>query len=127
MSNIATATLSGRITKTPVCEETRNGNKILKFSIAVNQWDSLSKEEVVHYFDCVAFTHNATWIEKTCDKGTLVCLQVTPKQDRWTDKNTGKARSRISFIVNNVEVLTKYSKGDEPQEPQSKNNEEVPF
>lgn len=51
-------------------------------------------------FHCVAFKALAEYIAQSYAKGSyLHILKATPDEDRWTDKATGQQRTRLKWIL----------------------------
>ena len=96
--------LVGRLTRdaelTPITEKF----SITKFSIACNYVKKIGDEwvEQVSYFD---IEHINSRITQYLEKGKRVAIEATPRQDRWEDKETRKARSKVYFLADNIELL----------------------
>lgn len=85
--------LIGNLTCYPELRYTTSNKAVCTFSIAVNR----SKDEV-DYFDVQCWDKTAEASANMYQKGTKVAISGALKQDRWTDKETGKGRSRV--IIN---------------------------
>jgi len=94
----------GRIGKDPEMTYTPSGTAVTKFSLAV---DGFRKDEEgnreTHWFDVVAFGKTAEFVAQYLDKGARVSLSGRLEQDRWTDKQSGQARSRIVVVAEHVQ------------------------
>jgi single-strand DNA-binding protein len=105
MGDVNKAFFHGRLTRDP---EIRAAGKtdILEFSVAVNEFYKKSGDDeytkIVHYFDCQLWGARGKAISKFLEKGTEVFIEASIKQDRWEDKDTRKARSKIVFNVQEI-------------------------
>lgn len=100
--NINLVVLSGHMTRD--CEQryTPKGTAVGEFGLAVNRtWKSEdgTKNEEVSFFDCVAFGRTAEVIAEFLKKGSPIMVEARAKQETWTDKNDGRSRSKVKFIV----------------------------
>lgn len=107
--SINTVSISGNITRDPVLTDTVSGSFVLKFGVAVNDrrkgkdgW-----EDYASFIDCVMFGKRAESISKYIHKGTKVSIQGKLNQDRWNDKSTGEARSKIVVYVDEIELMSR--------------------
>lgn len=94
--------LKGNLTRDPEAVENSKGISIARFSIAVNR---RGKNERVDFFDLTAFNHNADNVLKYKKKGDPVLIEGHLQQDQWEDKETGKNRSKVTVIADNIEFL----------------------
>ena len=109
--------LIGRITSKPAMRSygSESGDKaVANFSIAVPR---RFKRDEADFLECVAFGHNATFIEKYMDKGTKVAISGFLRQDRWTNKD-GESRSKVVIIVDEVEFAGSNPNAGQPNKPQ---------
>lgn len=106
----------GTLVRDPEAETLANGTALTKFSIAVNEKFSVQGEarERVHYFDVTVWGKQAENCAKYLEKGRHVNVQGRLAQDRWEDKETGKGRSKVHIVANDVQFLSsgKQSSGD---------------
>ena len=101
MANINNVVLVGRMTKEAEVKQTEK-SAIANFTIAVNYFDSRTKEEVASFFDIKCFAHNANYIGKYGAKGAKVTIAGEARQERW--EHEGQKRSKIVFYANNIEL-----------------------
>jgi single-strand DNA-binding protein len=100
--------LAGRLTRDPELKVTRaNAVPFTELSLAVNRsfkrdgkW---SKE--VSYFDIVVWKQQAELCCKYLHKGSSILVSGELEQQRWTDKSTGKGRSKITVRAMRVQFL----------------------
>lgn len=101
-------TLVGRITQDAELKETRNGNQLATFAVAVSErmrnsdgeWD-----EKTHFFDCVRFG-NVERLVGFLQKGTKVGVDGRLSQNRWETQD-GQKRSTVQVIVHEIEFMEK--------------------
>lgn len=125
--SINSVSISGNITRDPVLTDTVSGSFVLKFGVAVNDrrkgkdgW-----EDYASFIDCVMFGKRAESISKYIHKGTKVSIQGKLNQDRWNDKSTGEARSKIVVYVDEIELM---SRREEPSQTTPKyEDSSIPF
>ena len=104
-NDLSTITLVGRFTRDPEVKnvKTNTGDTALaKFSLANNQY--VSGEDQVSYFDCEAWGHTATIIQKYCAKGKQVAINGSIRIDKWEDKE-GNSRSKPVVRVFGLQLL----------------------
>lgn len=137
MRDINQINIIGRLTKEVEIKYTTTGVAICNFSIANNE--SIKKndkwEDYANFFDCQAFGNLADTCNKYLKKGNQVCISGSLHQDRWNDKTTNQARSKIVIKISDIQFLTKPEKKDiiEQIDPYQNNNnlgqesENIPF
>jgi len=84
--------LSGNMGKGAEFKETKSGTGYLKFSVAVNQWDSSAKEEKPSWFNCQMWDNKQgnrldrirPYLEGESNKGKKLVIDGTPSI--WQDK-----------------------------------------
>lgn len=106
----------GRLTKDPELQEFQNGDKttaLTRFSIAVNEYHKSKGDDkkVVHFFDCEAWDSGAKIIAQYARKGDTICFSAIVKQNRWNDKNSGDARSKVVFRIEEFRIFEKRANG----------------
>tara|TARA_R110000824_G_scaffold13220_1_gene57548 strand:+ start:23130 stop:23504 length:375 start_codon:yes stop_codon:yes gene_type:complete len=99
MADIATITMTGRLTRNPETSETKT-SAVAKFSLAVNGF----KKEDVSFFDCEAWGKVGEIVQKYCEKGKQLAVSGTIRIDRWEDKE-GNKRSKPVVNVRDVTLL----------------------
>tara|TARA_R110002110_G_scaffold182350_1_gene388685 strand:+ start:144 stop:527 length:384 start_codon:yes stop_codon:yes gene_type:complete len=127
MADIATITMTGRLTRDPETTQTQKSS-VVKFAMAVNGF----KKEDVSFFDCEAWGKVGEIVQQYCQKGKQIAIGGTIRIDRWQDKD-GNNRSKPIVNVRDMTLLG--SKEDsaqapKPQQQQQKaeiSNDELPF
>lgn len=93
----------GRLTKDPELKSTPNGLSICRITVAINRryknGDSSANKEETSYIDIDAFGKAAESVAKYFEKGKEIVAEGTLRQARWTDKNTGEAKSKVSVLM----------------------------
>lgn len=101
--------LVGNVGQKPELKESKNGNKYLQFSVAVNESfkkkDSTEFEQKTTWFNCVVFDRRAEGLSKILDKGSNVVVsgKLTVKQVEVGDKKMNS----VDLIVEDVTVFKK--------------------
>lgn len=98
-------TLIGRLTADPVSKYLPSGSAVAEFSIANNYYVSTKNATEVNYFDVVSFGKMAETVSKYLTKGKQVAIMGTLRQERWQDKDTNAARSKVRIIMQNMQML----------------------
>lgn len=115
--SVNSVTLTGNITRDAELHQTANtGTEVLDFSIAVNdrrrnqatgEW-----EDHANFFDITVFGNRARAISTWCTKGTKVAIEGKLRQNTWQDKETGKNRSRVTIIANDIDFMSRGNGGN---------------
>ena len=104
-SDLNNVMLIGRLTKDPESKYLPSGSAVVEFSIANNYYMSSKNSTEVNYFDVVAFGKMAETVAKYLTKGKQVAISGTLRQDRWQDKDTNAARSKVRIIMQSMQML----------------------
>ena len=90
----------GKLTRDPEFTTLNNGKSVTNFSIAVkNPNANKDKNADATFIDCVAWEGTADLINKYFKKGSRILVHTSAKTDNWIDKETGKNRYKIKFLV----------------------------
>ena len=143
MANVNKFICIGTATRDPELRVTPKGTAICQFSLAVNRkWkDDQGEREETSFFDFEAWGKSGELIAKYVPKGKQVYIEARAKQDSWDDKESGKKRTKIKFVVENFQFMSSGKsdssdkpKGDQdrsptskPSAPQENLDEDVPF
>lgn len=92
---------------------TPNGDRLTKFSVAVNFGKDDKKETDWHY--CTAWGKLAELIDNLVDVGTHVLIEGEFRLKKWTDKN-GNEKLSPELTVRDFDVLAKGKKKSEPSD-----------
>ncbi len=102
--------------------------EIAEFSIANNYYVSTKNTAEVNYFDILAFGKLAETANKYLTKGKRVAIMGTLRQERWQDKNTNTARSKVRIIMQSMQMLAdKKDSNNTAENNCQEDEEEVPF
>ncbi|WKC57697.1 single-stranded DNA-binding protein [Borrelia sp. P9F1] len=107
MADINSLVLSGRLTRDSELTYTETGIAILKFGLANNRRMKKNDEWVDHaqFFECVIFSKRAESLSAFLKKGKQVVVSGSLKYESWQDKNTGDKRSKISVLVDELQMF----------------------
>lgn len=105
--------LSGRLTRKPELVNTKSGNSMCTFCIAVRE-----SEEKTHFIECIAFVRLADAIYKNLDKGDKIVVSGNLNQRTYEGKD-GTMRTVVEVYVREAEFQLKLV--DTPvEEPKTK-------
>ena len=96
--------LIGRITHDLELKETKNGNTLCTFSLALNR----PKDEGADFVKCVVWRKQAENLVTYQGKGSLVCVEGSIRQNEYTDRE-GKEQKSFEINVFDVTYLEKKS------------------
>ena len=100
--------LMGHLSQDPEYKELSGTNKVANFTIAVNrQWTNSEGDEMqqVSFIDCMAFGGRGKTIADHFTKGRPIFVEGRLKQEKWTDKETGKKQSKLRVVVENFSFI----------------------
>lgn len=95
----------------------KTGTAVADLAIAVNRHRTDSdgqRREQVTFFDCAAFGRTAEIASEYLRKGSSVFVEGYFKNDQWVDRNTGKNRSKLVLVIENLQLI-----GDKSENRQS--------
>lgn len=99
-------------------KNTQSGTNVTTTGVAVTR--KYKGQEEVSFFDIVAFGKTAETLNQYGRKGLNVYIQGRLKQDRWEDRQTGQKRSKVTIVVDQMQMLNKPPEGTHrPQQSQS--------
>lgn len=103
--------ISGNLTRDAELRETNGkATPVLNCSVAVNdrrknqttgEW-----EDYPNYVDCTMFGNRAVSLAQYLTKGTKVAIEGKLRYSSWTDKETGKKRSNLNVLVDEIEFMS---------------------
>tara|TARA_R100001594_G_scaffold150505_1_gene212013 strand:- start:583 stop:960 length:378 start_codon:yes stop_codon:yes gene_type:complete len=120
MTDLATVTMIGRLTRNPEQKDAGN-SKVAKFSLAVNGY----KKDDVSFFDCEAWGKLSDVVQQYCTKGKQVGVSGTIRIDRYEDKD-GNARQRAVISVRDLTLLGSKEGGQSEAPKQEAPRQEIP-
>lgn len=108
--SINRVTITGNLTRDPELQATQGGTRVLRMGVAVNdrtknaqtgQW-----EDRPNFIDCVVFGNRAQSISRFLTKGTKVAVEGRLRWSQWQDRETGKNRSKVEVVVDELEFMS---------------------
>lgn len=94
--------LMGRLTRDPETRTTPSGKTVTTFSLAV---DRQTQDDQADFFDVTAWEKTGELVAQYLSKGRRCLVQGRLRQDSWDDKDTGKKRSKVEVVANDVTFL----------------------
>lgn len=105
--------LMGRLVRDPELRQTNGGTSVTSFTLAIDRdRKGQNGEKQTDFIDCVAWGHQAEFVNQWFTKGMLAIVVGRLQSRNWEDKNGNK---RVSVEVNTDEVSfgeTKKSRGE---------------
>lgn len=108
MANLNKVQLIGNLTRDPELRHTPKGTAIAEISLAINRsWkdDSGNKQEETTFVDVTLWGRTAELAQQYLFKGNPVYIEGRLNLDTWDDKETGKKRSKLKVIGENMQFL----------------------
>lgn len=108
--SINSVEISGNLTRDCETRQTQGGMTIHSFGIAVNKRrqnpQTQEWEDKPNFVDCVMFDRNGTrqWMANAMRKGFKVFVRGELSYSSWTDRDTGKNRSKLEVVVNDIDA-----------------------
>lgn len=100
--------LAGRLTDVPELKTTSTNNCKLDFTLAVRRRVT-SKGVTTDFINCVAWSHNASFINQYFSKGDSISVVGELHNDKYTDKE-GKTRYSVKVNVDEIYTTGSYMK-----------------
>lgn len=95
-------TISGRLVKDPECKEFDGGKAVCDFTVAVNGY----KKEDTIYLKVKAWDGRARSCSKYCQKGSLINVVGSLRENVWQDKE-GNKRKELYILASDIEFVQK--------------------
>lgn len=131
MGSFNKVVLMGNLTRTPELRSTPGGTQVCEVSLAVNENytdSSGQKQERVSFIDVVFWGKSAEVLCRWKVKGDPLLVEGRLQQDTWTDKETGKNRSKLKVISTQFVFIGGAKKdgkgGDSDKERDQRNREQ---
>ncbi len=108
--------LVGRIVRDPELRYTPGGSAVVSFSIANKRIyiKNNEKQEMVSFFNCVAWGKLAETVANYCKKGQQLALEGRLQQRSWEDKD-GNKRSTVEIVADTLQFLGGKPQTDAPE------------
>lgn len=97
-------TIAGNVGSEPDLRFTGSGLAVAKFSVAVYG----GKDKDSSWFDVTAWDKLAENCSESITKGSRVVVFGRLVQDKWEDKETGKTRTAVKVIADDVAISLKW-------------------
>lgn len=132
--SINSVEISGNLTRDCETRQTQGGMTIHSFGVAVNERrqnpQTQEWEDRPNFVDCVMFDRNGSkqWIANSLRKGFKVFVRGKLSYSSWTDRDTGKNRSKLEVVVNDIDANwpPKQQGGYQPQAAQQYPPQQAP-
>lgn len=107
MANVNKITLIGRITRDIELRHTPSGTALTDLGLAVNrrrkEGDNYVEETT--FIDVTLWARQAELAAEYLEKGREVYIEGRLQMDTWEDKETGKTRSKLKVVGENMQFL----------------------
>lgn len=101
--NLQQLLLMGRATKDAEVLDSKEGKKYARFSLAVNEYMSKTKESKSYFYNILIFNKTSLNAEKI-KKGDLVMVDGRPEVDAYLS-NEGEIKGNIVVVANKWKLL----------------------
>lgn len=108
MASFNKVILMGNLTRDPELRQTQSGASVIGAGLAVNESYTAqdgSKRDNTTFVELSAFGKTAETIAKYFHKGDPILIDGRLRQESWTDKQSGQARSKIVVVVERFEFV----------------------
>jgi single-strand DNA-binding protein len=108
MSSFNRVVIVGNVCRDPELRATPSGQQVCDVSVAVNEkWDDKSgtTQERVTFVDVTMWGKTAETFCRWKKKGDPVLVEGRLQQDNWTDKESGKKRSKLKVQADRIVFL----------------------
>lgn len=98
----------GRLTRDPELRHTPSGNPVANFGLAINRsfnTDGGERGESTVFIDVQAWDSKARLCDEYLRQGDLVFVDGRIVMDQWHESETGKNRTKLGLVLNNVQFL----------------------
>ena len=110
MGNINRVVLSGHITREPELRQA-GSTVVLEFGLAFNERVKNSQteewEDRANFITVLIWGNRGEALFRFLTKGSKVAVEGRLRYSDWVDKDSGKKRSKIELVANNLDLLFK--------------------
>lgn len=99
-----TATVIGRAGQDAEIRYFESGKVKTTFSLAVNRWDSKTKDNVTDWFNIEVWDKQAEFAGEYVKKGREVAVDGRISISKWTDQS-GEEKERFLVVANDIRLL----------------------
>ncbi|MEX2287330.1 MAG: single-stranded DNA-binding protein [Planctomycetaceae bacterium] len=115
MANFNRVILLGNLTRDPQVRYTPGGTAVADIGLAVNRtWfdkQTNTKNQETTFVDVTLWSRQAEVAGEYLSKGSSVLIEGRLHLDQWDDKETGKKRSKLKVICENMTMVGGRSEG----------------
>ena len=107
MANVNKVILIGNLTRDPELKTTPKGTAVCQISLAINRKYKVGEEqkEETTFVDVELWGRLAEIAGDYAKKGNPLYIEGRLKQDSWDDKETGKKRTKMLVVGENLQLL----------------------
>ncbi|WP_251158122.1 single-stranded DNA-binding protein [Caniella muris] len=110
--------ITGNLTRDPELQATQSSTDVLRIGVAVNdRWRNPQTdqwEDRPNFVDCVLFGNRARALAPILAKGMKVAVEGRLRWSQWQDRETGKNRSKLEVVVDEVDLMQRRDDGAGP-------------
>ncbi|MDE0835977.1 MAG: single-stranded DNA-binding protein [Akkermansiaceae bacterium] len=124
MASLNKVMLLGNLTRDPELRHTPKGSAVTDLGLALNrrvQDGNGGWKEEVTFVDVTVWGNSAENAHKYLSKGRGVFVEGRLQMDTWDDKETGKKRSKLKVVADNLQFLSDGKGGGGGSRPASSN------
>lgn len=89
-----------------------SGTPICKFAAGINEGKDKNGDYINNAIDVEVWGKGGEMIAKTCTKGDSIMVTGNIRRQEWTDKETGKRRTKHVLNVQRFEYLPRQQQND---------------
>lgn len=104
MASFNKTMIMGNLTRDLELRYTPKGTAVANVGVAVNEYVKDGDDKVT-FFDVVLWGKNAENCAKYLGKGSPIFIEGRMATESWTDKESGKPRSKMVLVANVVQFL----------------------
>lgn len=97
-----TVVIVGRVGQDAEIKYFESGKSRATFSVAVNRWDAKTKSEIADWYNVDVWDRLAEFAGEYIKKGSMVIVEGSIQNSKWTDKATGEERERFLINASNI-------------------------
>ncbi len=108
MANLNKVMLIGNLTRDPELRYTPKGTAVTDISLAINRvWtnEQNARQEETIFVEVTLWGRQAELAQQYLSKGRSAYIEGRLQMDTWDDKETGKKRSKLKVIGENLQFL----------------------
>lgn len=104
MASVNKVFLMGNLTRDVELRYTKQGKPIAEMTVALNRRNG--EREEVSYVDVAVWGKTAENCNRYIGKGSCVHVEGYLRQERWEDRQTGQARSKLRVIAEAIQFIS---------------------